>query len=125
MRAEIAGTHGEYNARTGFGTRLFDLLGVDADGFEAIVRAHDTDEGVLEGLLAHKHPSVEAVAAFNHQVESWPEGNPEAQERHRTMLEKAGLGHRTDIVTMADRLDLDDGRDVPHGGHLGKGLAKH
>jgi hypothetical protein len=81
--------------------------------------------GELEGLLAHKHPSVEAVAAFNHQVESWPEGNPEAQERHRTMLEKAGLGHRTDIVTMADRLDLDDGRDVPHGGHLGKGLAKH
>ncbi|NDE08412.1 MAG: DUF5069 domain-containing protein, partial [Chloroflexi bacterium] len=32
MRAEIAGTSGEYNARTGFGTRLFDLLGVDADG---------------------------------------------------------------------------------------------
>jgi len=125
MRAEIAGTSGEYNARTGFGTRLFDLLGVDADGFEAIVRAHDTDEGVLQGLLAHKHPSVEAVAAFNHQVESWPEGNPEAQERHRTMLEKAGFGHRTDIVTMADRLDLDDGREVPNGGHLGKGLAKH
>lgn len=123
MRAHVDGTAGEYYARTGFSTRLFDLLGIDADGFEAVVRANDTDEGVLAALLAHKHPTDEAVAAYNHVVETWPEGNPEAQDRHRAMIEKAGFGHRTDIVTMADRLDLDDGRDVPHGGRLGKGLA--
>ena len=123
MRADLDGKVGEYYARTGFSTRLFALFAIDADGFEAIVRAHDTDEGVLEGLLAHKHPTEEEIAAYNHVVETWPEGNPEAQERHRTMLEKAGLAHRTDIVTMADRLDLDDGREVPHGGRLGKGLA--
>jgi hypothetical protein len=123
MRADLDGKVGDYYARTGFSTRLFALFGIDADEFEAIVRGHDTDDGVLEGLLARKQPTDEEIASYNHIVETWPEGNPEAQERHRLMLEKAGQAHRTDIVTMADRLDLDDGREVAHGGRLGKGLA--
>ncbi len=122
MRAHVAGTVGEYMARAGFSTRLYDLFGIDPDGFEAIVRANDTDDGVLAALLDHKRPTDEEIARLNQVVETWPEGNPEAQERHRTMLANAGLSHRTDIVTMADRLDLDDGREVPHGGRLGKGL---
>lgn len=123
MRALIADTLGEYQARAGFSTRLFDLFGTDADGFEAIVRTHDTDDGVLAALMAHKHPTAEEIAAYNTVVENWPPAeNAEAQARHTMMLEKSGYGHRTDIVTMADRLDLDDGREVPIGGRLGKGL---
>src|SRR5439155_27168517 len=65
MRALIAGTHGAYNAKTGYSTQLFDLFGVTPDEFEQIVREHPTDEGVRQALLARQPLNQQEIAAWN------------------------------------------------------------
>lgn len=119
MRAHIAGTVGEYRANTGFSTQLFDLFGVSADEFEQIVRENDTDEGVLAALQARKSLSQQEIDAWNERAMTWPHDEA-GRQRHQMLLEQAGHGHRTDITTMFDRLDLDDGREVPTGGRRGR-----
>lgn len=115
MRAYIAGTVGEYRPKTGYSERLFARFGVTADEFEQIVREHPDDEGVLRALLARKPLTDEEIEAWNRESMAWPPDEA-GRARHRRLLEEAGYGHRTDIEAMYDRLDLDDGRDVPVGG---------
>ena len=117
MRASIAGTVGEYNARLGPSEVLFRrLLGVTADEFEQIVRVQPTDEGVLEALRARRsHPRAE-IDAWNILAVNMAPRNEQEWTEHWQRLEVAGGAHRRDIVTRFDRLDLDDGRDVPVGG---------
>jgi hypothetical protein len=115
MRAHLAGTAGEYRAKTGFSTQLFTLLGVTADEFEEIVRQNPTDDGVLAALTARRKVPQEEISAWNERAMS-PPSDDAGRAQHRKMLEDAGYGHRTDITNRYDRLDLDDGREVPIGG---------
>jgi hypothetical protein len=116
MRAYIAGTVGAYNAKSGYSVELFKLFGVTADEFEQIVREHPTDEGVLNALLTRKRLSQEEIEEWNRRSINRMPADEAGWARHWRMLEDAGYGHRRDIVTMYDRLDLDDGREVPVGG---------
>ena len=56
--------------------------------------------------------SAAEIEAFNEQARGYPQDEA-GRQRHQMLLEEAGYAHRTDITTMFDRLDLDDGRDVP------------
>src|SRR5438874_5331720 len=117
MRALIAGTLSEYNARFGTSERMFRVLfGLTADEFEQIVRDHPTDDGVLAALRRRALLTPE-------QIEDWNElainGGPLDEQdwtEHWQRLEASGHGHRREIVTQFDRLDLDEGREVPVGG---------
>ena len=112
MRAHLAGTLGEYKAKVGYSERLFAFLDVTADEFEAVVAAHADDAGVLAALMERAPRGAAEIEAFNEQARSYPQDEA-ARQRHQMLLEEAGYGDRTDITTMFDRLDLDDGRDVP------------
>jgi hypothetical protein len=117
MRAHLAGTKGEYNSHFGTSERLLRVLfGLTADAFERIVREHPTDEGVLDTLL-------QRVRLSPQDIEDWNAiaifGGPLTEEDwtlHWQRLEASGHGHRREIVTQFDRLDLDEGREVPLGG---------
>ena len=112
MRANLAGTLGEYKAKIGYSERLFAFLDVTADEFEAVVAANADDAGVLAALMARAPRRTAEIEAFNEQARSYPQDEA-GRQRHQMLLEEAGYAHRTDITTMFDRLDLDDGRDVP------------
>lgn len=113
MRAHIAGTNGAYNAKTGYSTALFSFLGVTADEFEQIVRDNPTDEGVLQALTARKKLSPQEIEEWNQRSINRSPADEEAWARHWKQLADAGYGDRKDVRTMFDRLDLDDGREVP------------
>lgn len=116
MRAHIAGTHGAYNAKAGFSTQLFDLFGVTADEFEEIVKNNESDDEVLKVLLERRPLSPSDIAEWNNRCETRTPQDDAAWERHWKQLADAGYGDRKDVRTMYDRLDLDDGREVPQGG---------
>lgn len=121
MRAHIAGTHGAYNAKVGYSTQLFDLFGVTADEFEEIVKANATDEQVVKVLLERRPLTAAEIEEWNQKAETRGPQDDAAWARHWKQLEDAGYGNRKDIRTMYDRLDLDDGRQVPQGGRRGAG----
>ena len=119
-RAELAGTLGEYVARTGRSARLFDFLGVTADDFIEALRDRPTDEQVWAWVTDHMTPRTpEEIAKFNQQM--WTAEPEDGTDRwtwagFRKYLAKCGQAHRTDITRHFDRLDLDEGREVPMGG---------
>lgn len=116
MRAHLAGTLGEYVAHRGISVDVFELFGSDAATFEEIVRTHDTDEDVLASLVAIKQPTAEEVAAFNLDMLTWPVNDAPALARMHGRMTEDGHGDRLDITSSFDRLDLDEGREVPVGG---------
>jgi hypothetical protein len=116
MRAFLAGTVGAYNAKTGVSTGVFDLFGITPDEFEQIVKENETDEAVLRALNARKTPSPAEIEDWNRRAINRQPTDEAGWARHWKMLEDAGYGDRKDIVTTYDRLDLDDGRQVPQGG---------
>ena len=116
MRAFIASTAGAYNAKTGYSTSLFELLGVSADELEQIVRENPTDEAVLAALRARKPLSESEITDWNRRSINRTPTDDAGWARHWKQLEDAGYGDRKDVRTMYDRLDLDDGREVPPGG---------
>lgn len=117
MRAHIAGTHGEYNAKTGLSQRTFELFGVTADQFEQAIKENPTDEGALEWLYRHgRRPSAAEIADYNRTIESRGPATDEARARFRANLERLGFGDRTDITTYFDSEDLEEGRKVPRRG---------
>ncbi len=118
MRAHLAGTAGAYNAKTGYSTQMFDLFGVTPDEFEQIVRKNPTDEGVLQALLARKPLSQPEIDAWNARSINRSPTDEAGWQRHWQQLAAAGYGDRRDVRTMYDRLDLEDGREVPQGGRL-------
>jgi hypothetical protein len=116
MRAFVAGTVGAYNAKTGVSTGVFDLFGVTPDEFEQIVRDNQTDEGVLQALMTRKPVSQAEIDDWDRRAVNRSPTDEAAWERHWKQLADAGYGDRKDIRTTFDRLDLDDGREVPQGG---------
>ena len=121
MRAEIAGTLGAYNASGGYSTQLYDLFGVTAEEFKDIVQNNETDEQVLKVLLDRRPLSEQEIEEWNQRSETRTPTDDAGWERHWKMLADAGYGDRKDVRTMFDRLDLDDGREVPQGGRRGLG----
>ncbi len=118
-RAEIAGRMGEYVWRIGRTQRMLEFLGIDVDDFIQALRERATDAEALAWVQARMTPRTAAeIDAFNRAMaEDEPrEGSTWDWPRFRAFLEECGQGHRTDIRRHYDRLDLDEGREVPHGG---------
>ena len=119
-RAELAGTLGEYVARHGRSGRLFKFLGISAKDFIEALRDRPTDEDVWAWVAEHMTPRTpEEIAEFNQQM--WTAEPEDGTDRwtwagFRKYLAKCGQAHRTDITRHFDRLDLDEGREVPMGG---------
>ncbi|MCY3914311.1 MAG: DUF5069 domain-containing protein [Chloroflexi bacterium] len=119
-RADLAGTLGEYVARTGRSERLFEFLGVSANDFLEALRDRPTDEDVWAWIAEHMTPRTpEEIEEFNRK--SWAATPEDENDRwtwteFREFLADCGQAHRTDITRHFDRLDLDEGRDVPIGG---------
>ena len=116
MRAFIAGTVGAYNAKTGVSTGVFDLFGVTPDEFEQVVRDNPTDEGVLQALMTRKPVSQAEIDDWDRRAVNRGPTDDAGWARHWQQLADAGYGDRKDVRTTFDRLDLDDGREVPQGG---------
>jgi len=116
-RADLAGKLGEYISRTGFSARLFEFLGIPADEFVEALRERPTDEAVWAWVSKRMTARTKAeIEEFNQTMVNLTPQTPEAWERFRTHLAKMGQSQRTDITRQFDRLDLDEGREVPQGG---------
>ena len=84
------------------------------------MRGRPTDEDVWAWVADRMTPRTpEEIAAFNQQMwaaEPEDEGDRWTWAEFREFLADCGQAHRTDITRHFDRLDLDEGRDVPTGG---------
>ena len=116
-RADLDGMLGDYLSRTGFSEVLLDFLGLSVDGFLDALRERETDEQVLEWVSANMTArSASEIEEFNRAFIDRTPQNDEEWERYRSFLAEIGQSHRTDITRQFDRLDLDEGREVPQGG---------
>ena len=116
-RADLDDKLGEYYSRTGFSKVLFDFLEISADDFTAALRDRETDEQVWEWVSANMNQkSLEQIEDFNRAFIDRSPKDAEQWERYRKFLAEIGQAHRTDISRQFDRLDLDEGRNVPQGG---------
>ena len=114
MRADLAGTAGEYVAMRGLSNRVFELYGVTAEQFREAVEKNPTDDGVVKWLEQHgKKPSREEIETHNKTVLERGPSDEAGLQRFRANLEKLGFGHRTDVKTNIDAEDLEEGREVP------------
>ncbi len=116
-RAEIAGALGDYNSRTHFSGQLFEFLGIDAQDFIDAVAARPGDEDVWAWLTSAMTQRTDAeIAAFNRAAMTLTPQDDATWEWYRAYLADIGQSHRTDLSRQFDRLDLEEGRDVPLGG---------
>ena len=125
MRAHLAGTKGDYNSHDGTSERMLRVLfGITPDEFEAIVRERggarggqdEGDQAVLDELRRRAPISPEDIQDWNQIALFAGPLTQEEWDKHWHRLETSGHGHRREIVTQFDRLDLDEGREVPTGG---------
>lgn len=113
-RAAAAGTLGAYEYDCPMDRAVFALLGIDAATLLDAVRAAPDDAT----LTAFIQPLVERVGAA--EVDRWSTAYvayrpaPESDSARRLRETAARLApRRNDILTWADAIDLDEGRDVP------------
>ena len=98
---------------TGYSEQLFDFLDLSPQKFQTIVRSNLDDASVLSAIQQYSPRTTSEITAFNQRATNRAPEDDVGWERHWEQLETAGQGHRKDIKTMFDRLDIDDGREVP------------
>lgn len=99
------------NLGAGFDLRCCDFLNVDYDAMAAGVRAGRSDAEVLEWCYTHgRRPNEDEIFMWNEYLRKcgW---NDHYSERLRTRLEGLGMADRTDIRTMFDLIEVDEGRE--------------
>ena len=104
-----------YNVGVIAGKRTFDdrvcrLLGVEYDALAARTLQGGTDEEILEWCFQTGHrPDAEHVEIFNGFMSKrgWRDAASAALVEQRAA---AGLGHREDLVTFFDVMDVEEGR---------------
>ena len=117
VRAEIAGTLGDYLSRTGFSGMLLEFLGIEPADFVDAVATRSSDDEVWAWVKARMTPrSAAEIMAFNRRMMTIRPRDDAARERYWQFMADIGQSHRTDLIRQFDRLDLDEGRDVPLGG---------
>lgn len=112
-RAELAGTVGEYFARTGYSKTLMDFLKIDVDEFVDALTELADDEAVWEWVSAKMAPrTADEIEEFNSDLLGQMP-HPDNIERHRGFLEPFGLSHLAEKISVCERLDLEEGRTIP------------
>jgi hypothetical protein len=99
------------NLGAGFDLRCCDFLNVDYDTLAGQVRAGRSDAEVLEWCFAcGRRPGKNEISMWNEYLRKcgW---NDHYSERLRTRLEGLGMADRTDIRTMFDLIEVDEGRE--------------
>lgn len=97
------------------GNRTFDdrvcrLLGVDFEALSARVLEGGTDDEILEWCFqTGRKPDAEHIEIFNGFMSKrgWRDAATPGLIKQRA---EAGLGHREDIVTFFDLMDVEEGR---------------
>ncbi len=98
----------------GFDGRTCRFLRVDYKEFTERVLQGGTDGDLLQWCFTHgRTPTDEEIATWNDWVrkKGWRD---ETSARLRQRLTESGFEDRTDIETMFDYIDLDEGRDPRH-----------
>ena len=121
-RADIAGTLGQYRSRDGRTTWLLEFLEIGVNEFHDALATRPTDESMWQWIAAEMRTRTAAeIAEYNEWMWSrTPDNDAWTWEAFRGFMEEIGQAHRQDIVRHFDRLDLDEGREVPEGGRLWK-----
>ena len=99
------------NMGAGFDLRCCDFLHVDYEAVATQVREGKSDAEVLEWCLANgRRPNENEIFMWNEYLRKcgW---NDHYSERLRTRLEGLGMANRTDIQTMFDLIEVDEGRE--------------
>ena len=104
-----------YNLGIIAGKRTFDdrvckLLGIDFDALSARTLQGGSDEEILEWCFQNgRKPDAEQIELFNGFMfkRGWRDAASAGLVQQR---EQAGLGHREDIVTFFDLMDIEEGR---------------
>ena len=93
-----------------FDDRICKLLNVEFDALQARTLEGGTDDEILEWCFqTGRKPDIEHVEIFNGFMEKrgWNDVATPGLVKQR---EEAGLGHRTDLVTFFDVMDVEEGR---------------
>ena len=112
-KAKAHGNVGEYNYDCPMDKGVFDFLGIDGEQLLEVVRNAKGDaeiEAYTRPFVAKK--SAEEIEQWNQE---WLSETPDNDESlaYFTQLRDSIDPSRTDIVTWADVLDLDEKREVP------------
>jgi len=111
-KAVAHGRVGEYKYDCPMDQGLFEYLGMDATEFLNIVKTARDDSGIeayAKTFIAKKDPRN--IEAFN---KKWLSAVPTGESlTHFQELRAQIAPDRTDVVSWADLLDLDEGRTVP------------
>lgn len=93
-----------------FDDRVCRLLSVDFDALTQRTLAGGTDEEILEWCFqTGRRPDAEQIEIWNGFMHKrgWRDAASKGLEEQRA---EAGLGHRDDIVTFFDLMDVEEGR---------------
>lgn len=99
------------NLGAGFDLRCCEFLHVDYDTLAAKVREGGSDEALLEWCFATgRRPQESEIFMWNEYLRKcgW---NDHYSARLQTRLEGLGMTGRTDIQTMFDLIEVDEGRE--------------
>lgn len=99
------------NLGAGFDLRCCDFLNVDYAALAEQVHAGKSDAEILEWCCASgRRPNADEIFMWNEYLRKcgW---NDHYSERLRSRLEGLGMADRTDIQTMFDLIEVDEGRE--------------
>ena len=108
-RAAIAGKNGEYKYACPLDQRLLQFVGIDPANLKKQLKAGKGDGEILKWISSnakHKHTGEEIEAWSAWQERRAPD-NPDSREYFNDLHKKIAP-QRTDIVSWADLLDVDD-----------------
>ena len=112
-KALTHGNLGEYKYDSPMDQGLFEYLGMDPKAYLEIVKNAKSEyeiESYAKTFVAKKDPRD--IEAFN---KKWLSTAPIGESlRHFEELRGRVAPNRTDVVSWADLLDLEEGRSVPH-----------
>jgi Domain of unknown function (DUF5069) len=100
------------NLGGGFDKRCCNLLDISYDQFRELVKSGVSEEAALKASYEMgRRPSDEEIEIWNEflRKRGW---NDEATEIVERRKRESGLEDRTDIVTMFDYIDADEGRAI-------------
>jgi len=112
-RAKLAGTIGEYHYNCPMDKAVFEFLGIDHEAY--LAKIGSGDDAVVEAY-AREFTSKKMQAELDEWSENFLNYAPEpGSDGEKYFLELRGqvAPDRTDVVTWADLLDLDEKRHVP------------
>ncbi len=113
IRLHLAGKlHPDYqdNFTKGFDGVWLKATGVDAAIFMNVVKTSVTDGEVCDWVRKNVKKTAAEKEEYNRFVLNRGNDADEVKARLKTRKEQAGIGHRDDIQTFVDLIDLDEKR---------------